>query len=392
MIDPPLPASIMGGTTALIVFHNPVRLMSRVSCHCRAEISQSRPQFSTPAFATTISRRPNSSSASDTTRCWPTASRTSTRSARILRASPSTRLTVSARSSGCEGGYPLCSATGPQASIATMSAPARASRTQCDRPCPRAAPVTYATLPARGRSVLVMPGSSLWSMVARSVGRDIAGQCRGQHVKTQPAEIECAPVKLLQRHTVGEYLIAELLPDALAHSVGGGLAGPTQIPVELEAQRFLRLRAMGAQKRPCPAGVPYPAVGSGQPAVHTDVDHHAGGAKPLCVQHAHSLTRVAEITELGHQPLGVQRPALAVPGHPAAEPAPAVQHVGQHDCAADLQVMARHTLVIHRGGLLPGVKRRDPRRDRPPHPARAAQVLRWAGVVDPAGLRRRDPA
>ena len=34
MIDPPLPASIIGGTTALMVFHTPVRLMSRVSCHC----------------------------------------------------------------------------------------------------------------------------------------------------------------------------------------------------------------------------------------------------------------------------------------------------------------------------------------------------------------------
>src|SRR3954465_1591184 len=61
MIDPPLPASIIGGTTALMVFHRPVRLMSRTSCHCSAEISHSRPQFSTPALATTMSRGPNCS-------------------------------------------------------------------------------------------------------------------------------------------------------------------------------------------------------------------------------------------------------------------------------------------------------------------------------------------
>ena len=65
MIDPPLPASIIGGTTALMVFHTPVRLMSMTSCHCWAEISHSRPQFSTPALATTMSRRPNCSIASD---------------------------------------------------------------------------------------------------------------------------------------------------------------------------------------------------------------------------------------------------------------------------------------------------------------------------------------
>ncbi len=47
---------------------------------------------------------PNCSSASATTRCCPAASRTSTSSARIFRPSPSTRLTVSARSSCATAG------------------------------------------------------------------------------------------------------------------------------------------------------------------------------------------------------------------------------------------------------------------------------------------------
>ena len=113
MIDPPLPASIIGGTTALMVCHTPVRLVSRVSCHCCAEISHSRPQFSTPALATTMSRRPNCSTASATTRCWPSRSRTSTSLARILRPSPSTRRTVSARSSGVDGCIAVAVGDGP---------------------------------------------------------------------------------------------------------------------------------------------------------------------------------------------------------------------------------------------------------------------------------------
>src|SRR3954447_10948049 len=182
MIDPPLPASIIGGTAALMVFHSPVRLMSRVSCHCWAEISHSRPQLSTPAFATTMSRRPNCSSASATTRCCPVASRTSTSSARILRPSPSTRLTVSERSSGVAGGYPLWSVTGAHASIATMSAPARANRMQCERPCPRAAPVTYATLPASGASGFVMPTSP--SEVVRTAHERAAWRTRNRTTVT----------------------------------------------------------------------------------------------------------------------------------------------------------------------------------------------------------------
>jgi hypothetical protein len=34
MIDLPLPAMIIGGTTDLMVFHSPVKFMSTVSCHC----------------------------------------------------------------------------------------------------------------------------------------------------------------------------------------------------------------------------------------------------------------------------------------------------------------------------------------------------------------------
>jgi hypothetical protein len=34
MIDPPLPAVMIAGTTDLMVFHSLVKLMSTVSCHC----------------------------------------------------------------------------------------------------------------------------------------------------------------------------------------------------------------------------------------------------------------------------------------------------------------------------------------------------------------------
>src|SRR3954465_12633536 len=49
-----------------------------------------------------------------------------------------------------------------QTSTAMMSAPSCASRTACARPCPRAAPVTNATLPST-RPAMVLQSSCRWN-------------------------------------------------------------------------------------------------------------------------------------------------------------------------------------------------------------------------------------
>jgi hypothetical protein len=65
----------------------------------------------------------------------------------MRRSSASTSLTVSAKSCGVDISYGTVS-TWPHKSTAMMSAPSWASRTACDRPWPRAAPLMKATLPA----------------------------------------------------------------------------------------------------------------------------------------------------------------------------------------------------------------------------------------------------
>src|ERR1700747_3008060 len=71
----------------------------------------------------------------------------------MRRSSASTSLTVSAMSCGVDISYGTVS-TWPHRSTAMMSAPSWASRTACDRPWPRAAPVMKATLPATRPAML----------------------------------------------------------------------------------------------------------------------------------------------------------------------------------------------------------------------------------------------
>ena len=52
--------------------------------------------------------------------------------------------------------------------------------------------------------------------------------------------------------------------------------------------------------------------GIGQVQVHADVEDDAGGAQLGGVEPAQPVARVVEEAELGHEPLGVQRPALGV--------------------------------------------------------------------------------
>src|SRR5258705_1666029 len=71
----------------------------------------------------------------------------------MRRSSASPSLTVSAMSSGVDISYGTV-ATWPHRSTAMTSAPSWASRTACDRPWPRAAPVMKATLPATRPAML----------------------------------------------------------------------------------------------------------------------------------------------------------------------------------------------------------------------------------------------
>src|SRR5690348_12651769 len=101
----------------------------------------------------------------------------------MRRSSASTSLTVSAMSSGVDISYGTV-ATWPHRSTAMMSAPSCASRTACDRPWPRAAPVMKATLPATRPAMLGKPPLPLPDRVARVDGElqagDVAGLVRGQ--------------------------------------------------------------------------------------------------------------------------------------------------------------------------------------------------------------------
>ena len=126
--------------------------------------------------------------------------------------------------------------------------------------------------------------------------------------------------------------------------------------------------------------------------MHADVDDHPGGPETLGIKHSHPVAGIVEPAQLGHQTLGVERPALAVPGNPAAQPAPPVELIGEHHRPPDLQMVPGDTFVEHRRRLLPRMEGVDAGGNRPPHPARAGQVLGGAGVVDATGVRRCDAA
>ena len=126
--------------------------------------------------------------------------------------------------------------------------------------------------------------------------------------------------------------------------------------------------------------------------VHADVDDDAGGPQALGVEHAHPVGGVVEVAEVVHQPLGVERPALAVAADPAHQPLPAVEQLAAVGGLRDLEVVAGHALVEDGRDLAPGGEVVDAVGDRPPHPARAGEVLGRAGVVDAAVVGRGEHA
>ena len=126
--------------------------------------------------------------------------------------------------------------------------------------------------------------------------------------------------------------------------------------------------------------------------MEADVDDDPGRAQRLAVEHAEAVGGVVEVAELVHEPLGVQRPALAAAGDPAELALPAVEQVATVGGLGDLQVVPGHALVEDRGDLAPRGEAGDARRHRPPHAARAGEVLARAGVVDAAVLGGREAA
>ena len=97
--------------------------------------------------------------------------------------------------------------------------------------------------------------------------------------------------------------------------------------------------------------------------MHADVQDNARRPQPLGVQHPHAVRRVLLESQVRHEPLGVEGPALAVPTDPAAVAPPGVELVAQEGLHADLQVVARHALMEYRGPLLPGREVLSPGRD-----------------------------
>src|SRR6185437_1786819 len=227
------------------------------------------------------------------------------------------------------------------------------------------------------------------------------GQRRLERVEAEAAERERLAVELLEveRRALARLRVrAGLKPDPLAQLVGRRLARPAEIAVELEAQHLVADPHVRAQELPGQfrvpglALVPAGARGDRQLQVHAEVDDDPGGAQHLSVEHAEQVAGILQVAEFFHQPLGIQSPALAVPGDPAHQPAPAVELFALVDGLRDLQVVTGDALVEHGGDLAPGGELLDAVGHRPPHSAGPGEVLAWRGVVDPALAGRGDHA
>src|SRR5690606_19358735 len=204
-------------------------------------------------------------------------------------------------------------------------------------------------------------------------------------------------------------VVAGLEPDPLANLVRGRLPRPAEVAVELEPQLLIRHRAVSPHEAPAELRRPslagrlasrlVPAqVHDGrvlrdrQLQVHADVDDDSGGPERLRVQHAELVAGIIEVAEVVHEPLRVERPALAVPRAPTKQPLPAIEQVRPYRRLGDLQVVAGHAFVVDRRDLLPGGEGIDALGNRPPHAARAGEVLARPGVVDAPVRGRCDAA
>src|SRR3954453_3360562 len=187
----------------------------------------------------------------------------------------------------------------------------------------------------------------------RRTHRSDAGQRLPHGVEAERPEVEGGAVERLEverRALPGPHLLAGLEPDPLAHLVGGRLRRPAEVAVDLEDDGGVIHPAVLAHELQAELAGPALARVEAERVVardlelevHTDVDDHPGRAEPLSVEHPQLVGRVLEVAEVVHQPLGVQRPALTVPGHPAQAALPAVEHVAAVHRLRALQVVTGH--------------------------------------------------
>ena len=126
--------------------------------------------------------------------------------------------------------------------------------------------------------------------------------------------------------------------------------------------------------------------------MHANVENHAGGAHPLTIQHAHTVSRIGQEPEFFHQTLSVERPAFTVSGNPDQLRAPFIHALTHDQRNSRLQMMPRNAFVVHRRSLTPCAKCIVALRNRPPHAPRARKIGGGAGVIDTALMGRGDAA
>ena len=118
----------------------------------------------------------------------------------------------------------------------------------------------------------------------------------------------------------------------------------------------------------------------GKAQVHSYVNNHAHAAESLSAQHAEVVVRVFQIAKLGHQALGVERPALDISGSAAHCRLEARQFTCEVLGDAALEVVARHALMICDGCFAPEREARFAA-GRIPGTTRTAEVLGRRGVI-----------
>ena len=134
--------------------------------------------------------------------------------------------------------------------------------------------------------------------------------------------------------------------------------------------------------------------------MHADVDDDARRPHRLTVEHPEVVARVVEIAQVGHQALGVESPALAVPRGPRCEAAPPIEQFAPIHGLGDLQVMTGHAFVVDGGEFPPGREFIDALRAPPttsgrdgksPHSARCSRCPRSTsarcGIPEPGSDR-----
>src|SRR5439155_881942 len=80
--------------------------------------------------------------------------------------------------------------------------------------------------------------------------------------------------------------------------------------------------------------------------MHSDIDDYADTAQRLRAEHPEVIVRVLQIAQFAHQALRVQRPAFAVTGNEGQRSLEARQLLGEQAYTRDLNVVARHALVV----------------------------------------------